>query len=328
MLDKVVLFLHVVKTGSISEAAKLNNISASAASRWLNELEEKMGVNLLKRTTRKVTPTQAGLRLYERFSLIHAQINDVFNEIQNMSNEDRGTIKIACTPLFAKHYLSQIIGEYVQIHPSINFVVLETAFEVDHVHDVDFAIRANATYRGFQEKDSLLVKRTLLKEPLMACCSPEYIEHHGIPNVPDDLLQHQCLYATTLVGGNRWIFEFNGEYSSIEIAQTVEADDSEILKKIALAGGGIAYLPFSLIATDIQHQRLVPVLEDYISSEFELNLYFKPRKYMPARCANFKEYLILRVPELEEQKRQKQQKRLGSTHDLSSQRTKPMASPI
>ncbi|MGF1702043.1 LysR family transcriptional regulator [Photobacterium makurazakiensis] len=307
MLDKVVFFLHVVRTGSISEAAKQNNMSASAASRWLNELEENMGVSLLKRTTRKITPTQAGRRLFEQFSLIHAQIDDTFNEIQNMSSEDKGTIKIASTPLFAKHYLSQIIGEYIQLHPSINFVVLETAFEVDHVHDVDFSIRANATYRGFQDKDSLLVKRPLLKEPLMACCSPSYIQDYSKPLVPDDLKNHLCLYATTLVGGNRWIFELNGEHSSVEIAQTVEADDSEILKNIAIAGGGIAYLPISLIANEIRKGTLVPVLENYISSEFELNLYFKPRKYMPARCVNFKDYLISRVPEIEHAKQLKRE---------------------
>ena len=304
MLDKVVLFLHVVRSGSISEAAKQNGISASAASRWLNELEESMGVSLLKRTTRKITPTQAGQRLYDRFSRIHCEIDDVFNEIQNMGNEDRGIIKVASTPLFAKHYLSQIIGEYLQQHSSISFLVIETAFEVDHVHDVDFAIRANATYRGFQEKDSLLVKRSLLREPLMACCSPGYIKRYGKPVVPNDLKQHQCLYATTLVGGNKWIFELDGEYTSVEIPQTVEADDSEILKNIALAGGGVAYLPYSLIGSEISKGKLVPVLKNYVSSEFELNLYFKPRKYMPARCANFKEYLINRVAEIDKLKKQ------------------------
>ena len=159
MLDKVVFFLHVIRAGSLSEAAKQYGISASAASRWINELEESMGVSLIKRTTRKISPTQAGQRLYDRFNQINNQINDIFDEVQNLSHEDRGTIRVASTPLYAKHYLATIIGEYVQLHPEVNFVVLETAFDVDHTHDVDFAIRANATYRGLQDKDSLLVKR-------------------------------------------------------------------------------------------------------------------------------------------------------------------------
>lgn len=100
------------------------------------------------------------------------------------------------------------------------------------------------------------------------------------------------------MGGNRWIFEQNGEYNSVQISRTVEVDDSEILKNIALAGGGIAYLPYSLIQDDLQQNKLVSVLNNYISSEFELSLYYKPRKYMPARCANFKEHLLKRVTDI------------------------------
>ena len=149
----------------------------------------------------------------------------------------------------------------------------------------------------------MLVKRSLLREPLTACCSPEYIKQFGEPTVPNDLTQHLCLYATTLVGGNKWIFEQDGEYNSVEISQTVEADDSEVLRNIALAHGGIAHLPYSLIGSEIAKGNLVPVLKNYVSSEFELNLYFKPRKYMPARCANFKDYLIQRVGEIEKEKK-------------------------
>ncbi len=298
MLDKIIFFLHVVRCQSVTEAAKQYGISASAGSRWITELEEMMGISLVKRTTRKISVTQAGQHLFQRFTQINNQITDVLNEIQNLSQEDSGTIKVACTPLFAKYYLSEIIGEYVSENPNINFVVIETAFEVDNVHEVDFAIRANATYRGFQDKDSLLVKRTLLREPLKACCSPAYIARYGQPVIPNDLKKHLCLFATTLVGGNRWIFEQDGEYNSVQISRTVEVDDSEILKNIALAGGGIAYLPYSLIQDDLQKNKLVSVLNNYISSEFELSLYYKPRKHMPARCANFKDHLLKRVTEI------------------------------
>ncbi|MCG7496125.1 LysR family transcriptional regulator [Vibrio sp. Of7-15] len=298
MLDKIVYFLHVVRTGSFSEAAKQYGISASAGSRWIIELEENMGVSLLKRSTRKVVPTQAGTRLYDRFSHVNAEIDDIFTEIQNLGNDDRGLIRIACTPLFAKHFLSRIIGEYLKDHPHVSFRVIETAFDMDHIDEIDFAIRANATYQGYQEKDSLLVKRFLLHYPLKACCSPSYIERYSSPEKPEDLKKHNCLYASTLVGGNKWVFESNGEFTTVEIAQTVEVENSEFLKSVALTGGGIAYLPVSLIKKELNEGSLVAVLEDYINSKFEFNLYFRPRKQMPARCANFKDYLISRVREI------------------------------
>ncbi|MFN1580182.1 LysR family transcriptional regulator [Vibrio rotiferianus] len=300
MLDKIVYFLHVVRTGSFSVAAKQYGISASAGSRWIIELEESMGVSLLKRSTRKVVPTQAGLKLYERFSRVNSEIDDIFTEIQNLGNDDRGIIRIASTPLFARDFLGTIVGEYLQDHPHVTFRIMETAFDVDHLDEIDFAIRASAIYQGFQEKDSLLVKRSLLKYPLMACCSPEYIQKFGEPEVPDDLRRHNCLYASTLVGGSKWVFERNKEMTTVSISQTVEVEDSQFIKTVAINGGGIGYLPVRLIEDELESGSLVQVLRNYTNSEFEFSLYYRPRRQMPARCANFKDYLIRRVREISE----------------------------
>ncbi|ANS85243.1 LysR family transcriptional regulator [Vibrio scophthalmi] len=298
MLDKIVYFLHVVRTGSFSLAAKQYGISASAGSRWIIELEESMGISLLKRSTRKVVPTQAGLRLFERFNQVNSEIDDIFTEIQNLGNDDRGIIRIASTPLFARDFLGQIVGEYLQQYPHVTFRILETAFDMDHLDEIDFAIRASAVYQGFQEKDSLLVKRSLLKYPLMACCSPEYINKYGQPEYPEDLRRHNCLYASTLVGGNKWVFERDGEMTTVNISQTVEVEDSQFIKTVALNGGGISYLPVRLIQDELDDGQLVQVLQQYTNSEFEFSLYYRPRRQMPMRCVNFKDYLIRRVREI------------------------------
>ena len=298
MLDKIVYFLHVVRTGSFSDAAKQYGISASAGSRWIIELEEKMGVNLLKRSTRKVVPTQAGERLFERFCHVNTEIDDILTEIQNLAFDNKGVIRIASTPLFAKKFLCRIVGEYLKMYPQVSFKIVETAYEADHINEVDFAIRAHASYQGYLDKDSLLVKRLLLKYPLTTCCAPSYIEQYSLPETPEDLKKHNCLYASTLVGGNRWVFERGGEFTAIEIAATVEVEDSEFLKSVALTGAGIAYLPSSLIEQELANGSLVPVLTDYSNSQFEFSLYFRPRKQMPTRCANFKDFLVKRVQEI------------------------------
>ena len=298
MLDKVIFFLYVVRYGSFSEAAKQYGISSSAGSRWILELEERMGVSLLKRTTRKITLTQAGEKLYDRFSNLHREIDEVFNEIQNIGSETKGLIKIASTPLFIRYYLSTVIGEFLQQYPQIRFKIIETPFESNCVEEVDFSILAKATYQGYQEKDSLLVKRFLFKEPLVACCSPIYIQQFTAPQHPDELAKHNCLYASSLVGGNRWIFEKNDEFTAIEIPQTVEVDNSETLKGVALTGGGIVYLPRSLVEIELNTGRLVHILKDYACGDFEIDLYYRPRKQMPTRCVCFKDYLVKRVPEI------------------------------
>ncbi|WP_351089493.1 LysR family transcriptional regulator [Shewanella sp. S1-49-MNA-CIBAN-0167] len=301
MLDKIVYFLHVVRTGSFSDAAKQYGISASAGSRWIIELEDNMGVSLLKRSTRKVVPTQAGERLFDRFCHVNTEIDDILVEIKNLGHDNSGIIRIASTPLFAKNFLSRIVGEYLRDYPYVSFRIFETAYEVDHIDEVDFSIRANATYHGYREKDSLLVKRSLLKYPLKVCCSPSYIEQFSSPETPEDLKRHNCLYASTLVGGNKWVFERDGEFTAIDITQTVEIEDSEFLKNVALAGAGIAYLPLNLIRQELEDGRLVPILDDYSNSQFEFSLYFRPRKQMPTRCVNFKEFLLRRVKEISQE---------------------------
>ncbi|MTI17135.1 LysR family transcriptional regulator [Rhodobacteraceae bacterium RKSG542] len=298
MLDKIVYFLYVVRTGSFSEAARVYGISASAGSRWIIELEEQLGVSLLQRSTRKVVVTEAGQRLYERFNDVNAEIEDIFTEIKNLGKEERGTIRIAATPLFARNFLAQIAGEYLLDHPHVNFRILQTAYDVDMLEEVDFFVRANATYQGFQEKDSLLVRRPLLRYPLVACCSPEYAERYGVPQSPDELRKHNCLFAHTLVGGNKWVFEYEGDCSAVEIARTVEVEDSEIIKSIALTGGGIAYLPISILQEELADGRLIAILSDYIDAEFEFNLYFRRSRQMPLMCTNFKDYLIKRTREI------------------------------
>ena len=300
MLDKMVYFLNVVRTGSFSDAARLYGISASAGSRWIIELEEKLGVSLLKRSTRKVVATEAGQHLYDRFSGVNGEIEDIFSELQRFGQEERGTIVVASTPLFAKHFLARIVGEYLLEHPHVNFRIIETAYDVDMVENVDFFIRANATYDGFQEKDSLLIRRSLLRCPLVACCSPQYAERYGIPHMPEELAKHSCLYAHTLVGGNKWVFENKGDYTTVKISRTVEVEDSEIIKSIALTGGGIAYLPLSILRKELADGQLISILGDYLDAEFELNLYFRQRRQMPVLCTNFKDYLIQRTKEMAE----------------------------
>lgn len=298
MLNKIVFFTYVVKAGSFSQAAKNYGISTSAGSRWITELEQHMHSSLLKRTTRKVVTTQAGQLLFDEFSKINPQIDNIVTEIQNLSNEDRGIIRIASTPLFSKFFLAPIIGEYSIICPDVSFRVFNTAFEMDYLDEIDFSIRAIATHQGFMEKDSLLAKRLLRRFPMITCCSPDYLVNKTQPKTPEELKQHKCLYTTTLVGGNHWLYYKNGVYETVEIAQTVEIEDSNFIKTIALQGAGIAYLPKDFIQSELKSGKLIPILEDYTNSNFDFNLYYLPRKQMPKRCFNFKEFLIKKVHEI------------------------------
>lgn len=300
MLDKTVFYTQVIRYGSISEAAKNFNITAATGSRWIRELEHELNVTLLQFTTRKCQPTEAGLLLYRRFSQVYQDIQEVYKEVESVNNHDRGIISIASTPLFSMNFLSKIIGEYLFKYPGINFRIEETPVIDEKRNHIDFYIRASATYRGFIEPDSSLVKKILFSYPLVLCCSPEYILNYSVPSSPEELKEHNCIYASTLVGGNRWQFEINGDITVIEIAKTVEIENSEFLKAVALAGGGVAYLPLPLVEKEIKNGELVSILNGYIKSRFEISLWFRSSKYLPSRAAKFKDFLIKRAIEMKD----------------------------
>lgn len=300
MLDKTVFFMHVVRCGSISEAAKEFHITAATGSRWLKELEEKLNVPLLISTTRKSQPTEAGMLLYERFHSAYLGIQDIYKEVETSNNTDRGVISIASTPLFSRNFLSKIIGEYLFICPEVSFRIEETAYVNEKNSDIDFYIRAGATYRGHMEPDSQLIKKALFSYPLVVCCSPSYIDSYGEPQSPEELKFHNCIYTSTLVGGNRWQFDVDGDITTIEIAKTVEIENSEFLKDVALAGGGIAYLPLPLVKKELERGELVSILDNYIKSKFEISLWFRSLKVMPSRSLKFKDFLVKRTLEIKD----------------------------
>ncbi|KOO09309.1 LysR family transcriptional regulator [Vibrio hepatarius] len=300
ILDKIVFFCAVLRAGSFREAAETQGISAAAGSRWVKELEETLSVELIKRSTRQLVATQAGQLLYERFSPLLPDINNLVEQVQNLAEEQQGEIRLSSTPLFARQYLTKIVAEYMDLHPQVNFRIFIEAGEFDPL-TIDFAFRASASYEGEHSPDSLLVRKRLLREPLYLCAAPKYLAEYGMPDTPKALSEHRCLYARTLLGGNRWCFEQSGEQDIVTIRDTLECDNSEMLLDLAMESAGVAYLPHSLVYQHIEHGDLVQIMDSYQCASFDIDMFYRPRTPMPERCNGFKRYLIQRVEELNNQ---------------------------
>lgn len=294
ILDKIVFFCAVIRSGSFREAAQQQGLSPAAGSRWVKELEDAMSVELIKRSTRQLVATQAGQLLYERFSPLLPDINNLCEEVQNLAAEQQGEIKISSTPLFARQYLTKIVAEYMEMHPQVHFRIFIEAGDFDPLN-IDFAFRATANYDGHIAPDSLLVRRRILTEPLYLCASHTYLQDHGTPQTPEYLTQHRCLYARTLLGGNRWSFELNGKQEFVTIQDTLECDNSEMLLDLAMEHAGIAYLPHSLVHRCIESGDLIQIMPEYRCASFDIDLFYRPRSPMPERCHRFKQYLLERV---------------------------------
>ncbi len=206
MLDKMAFYVYIIRSGSISAAARHFNLSISAGSRWLQELENYFGFPLCHRTNRVITPTQAGKTLYEQFSPIVERSEQITRQLGEFNSIDKGQINIAATPVYANHVLMDKLSDYIELHPEVTFNLNITPWALDHAAENDMVICANASFSGYKEKDVLLVKKELMQCPFVVVASSKYLDKYGTPTQPHELAEHRCLVATSLTGSNQWIF--------------------------------------------------------------------------------------------------------------------------
>ncbi|MFA0441460.1 LysR family transcriptional regulator [Vibrio sp. 10N.222.51.C12] len=292
MLDKMAFFIYVVRTGSISAAARKLNISVSAGSRWLQELEQKFGMPLYRRNNRLLKPTPAGQTLFDEFSIIVDRSEAVMRTMQDYQQHDKGHIDVICTPVYANHFLMEKISEYLITNPDVTFNLNITPWALDHAADSDITISANASYQGYREKDLHLVRREIMQSPFVVVASPHYLTKNGIPQTPIDLKAHLCLFATTLTGSNDWVFTQNNECQIIKVPKSLEVNDSDLLLQAALNGAGIAYLPQFLVEEHISNGEITAILEDFDTSIWSLNMYYQPPATASAVANHFKAFLL------------------------------------
>lgn len=292
MLDKMAFFIYVIRTGSISAAARKFKVSVSAGSRWLQDLEQSFGISLCRRSNRRITPTPAGQKLFDEFSPMVNDAEQLCRTMQDFQHHDKGHLDIACTPVFANHFLMQKISNYFNTNPEVTFNLNITPWALDHIADSDLIICANACYQGYREKDLHLVRREIMQSPFVVVAAKSYLEHKPAPVVPADLAEHQCLFATTLTGSNDWIFTQKGETQMIKVPKSLEVNDSDLLLKSAKMGAGIAYLPAFLVETAINDGELVSLLDEFETSIWSLNLYYHSTTTASAVAMHFKQYLL------------------------------------
>ncbi|UGA57245.1 LysR family transcriptional regulator [Vibrio sp. VB16] len=292
MLDKMAFFIYVVRTGSISAAARKVNISVSAGSRWLQELEQSFGVPLYRRNNRLLNPTPAGQKLFREFSSVVDHAETLCLQMQDFQQCDKGHIDIVCTPVYANHYLMEKINRYLLLNPDVTFNINITPWALDFAADSDLSISANTVYQGYRERDLHLVRRELMKSPFVVVAAPNYLARHTAPSLPEDLTTHQCLFATTLTGSNDWAFTKGDECQIVKIPTTLEVNDSDLLLQAAILGSGIAYLPDFIVQQAIDNGELVVLLEEFETSIWSLNIHYHPPASASPVAIHFKEFLL------------------------------------
>lgn len=258
-IDDLVLFTQVIEHGSFSKVAELNSITKSVVSKRISKLESELGIQLIYRTTRKLTITEAGEVLYHRAKSISQVAQSAFDAVTGYSEALSGTIKMSVPTISGELLLAESVSEFCKKHPGLTVNMSLDNHFVDLVAgNFDLVIRT-----GYLE-DSSLIARHIFNSRWVLCASPKYLAQHGIPNTPKDLLRHNCLgYNHQASGSFDWQFIRNDEVYTLRVAGNFSSDNAAALKKVALAGNGIAYLPTCLVYDELHNDKLVEILSEH-----------------------------------------------------------------
>ncbi|MGK9233363.1 LysR family transcriptional regulator [Inquilinus limosus] len=286
-------FVAVAEAASFSRAARHLGVSPSALSQTLRELEERLGVRLLNRTTRSVGPTEAGERLLDRLRPLFAEFDQAVQEVNRFRNTPAGRLRITVPRLAAALFVGPMLGQFHRAHPGVELEVVVDDTITDIVAGrFDAGIRLGETL----ERDMVAVPLTGALE-LAAVAAPEYLAEQGVPETPADLARHRCIRFRWPGGGDlyRWEFERDGRGFEVAVEGPLVVNDTSLMLQAALGGVGIAYMLDCQVRPDVESGRLQRVLRDWSPRFPGFYLYHPGRRQMPPALRAFIE--ALRRPE-------------------------------
>jgi len=291
-LDAMSAFARVVAAGSYAEAARRMGLTRSAVSKAVTELEQILGVRLLDRTTRRVTPTEAGRAYYERVTGILADVESTESAVSRLHDEPKGLLRINAPMSFGTLYLGAAVADFMAAYRDLKVELSLNDRLVDPIEE-----GFDVTIRIGELADSSLIARKLAPAQRVLVASPEYLSGDGEPHEPADLARHRCLnfgHTTTL---QRWQLTHDGETISVPIASALCSNNGDVLAAAARKGQGITLLPTFLVGPDIKAGRLRVVMADYPPTELGIYALYAPNRYLAAKTRVLIDFLADRFGE-------------------------------
>lgn len=287
-LASMALFAEVVQRQSFSAAAREAKLAKSAVSKRISLLEERLGVRLLTRTTRKLSLTDDGLRYYEHCAALLRAARAAEDAVAGASTEARGTIRINAPVSFGNMFLAQSLAAFLQRYPEVDVQMSADDRIVDVVEGgFDLVVRITRL------SDSSLIAKRLSADRLVVCGAPAYLAKHGRPQAPAELVGHNCLHYSVVSREAEWRFRGpGGAPQAIPVRGNFSSSDGSSVRHAAAAGLGLAVVPLFMVAKDVAHGRLELVLEGIRRAEIGIYLMFASRRQLPARTKLLVDHLV------------------------------------
>jgi DNA-binding transcriptional LysR family regulator len=289
-LEDIQAFMRVVEAGSISAAAERLGIAKSAVSRRLSDLEKHLGVQLLRRTTRRLNLTDTGRSFYDRCQRILADLEEAEAAVSEAHGTLQGRLRVAAPLSFGVSHLGPAIAEFMQRHPQVQFDLDFNDRQVDLLaEDIDVAIRIARL------EDSSLVARRLWTSRIVLCASPAYLRAHGTPASPAELAAHQGLIYSNAPDPTLWtLYGPDGREHRVRVQERLRSNNGDFLRQGAVAGAGLLLSPSFIVYESLRSGELVTLLPDYPHEELNAYAVYPQTRHLSQRVRAFVDFLATR----------------------------------
>lgn len=286
-LTSLGVFVAAVEEGSFAAAARRFGLSPAMAGKHVSEIEARLNARLLQRTTRRLSLTDAGQVYYERSKQILEAFDEANREASESQATARGVLRVAAPVTFGAMHLGEVIARYVEDHPQVNVEVVLGDRYVDLLDaGIDVAIRIGRL------NDPELVTRRIAPCRMVVCASPAYIERHGAPRKPRDLLHAPRLAFSEAVSAGDWtLFDSKNRAHVVDGPSRISANNTQMLLSAALAGAGIAYGPTFVFGEHVRRGELVELLPRYRATELTIQAVYPSARRIPFKVRRFVDYL-------------------------------------
>ena len=253
-------------------------------------LEDDLGVQLLQRTTRRVSPTPSGQAFYEKCRTILDDLSEAERSLKDTSDRPAGTLKINAPLSFGVTHFGPALIDFMKHYPEITTELELSDRFVDPVADgYDITVRIGAS-----DPIPSLIDHEIVEMKRVLCAAPSFLKQHGAPQEPDDLTNLPCLHYGNLATGNSWPLIRGETQKSVRISGTLCSNNGDILCRGAVAGLGIALLPTFIVGRELQAGRLVTLLPEWKPTTLQLCLLYPPNRHLAARVRLLVEFIYER----------------------------------
>ena len=286
-IDGMRVFAAVAADGSFTAAARRLGISTNLASKYVARLEDRLGVRLMNRTTRRLSLTEAGQAYHARCQQLLDDLDELESAVQQGQATPRGTLTITAPQTFGEMYLTDLVAAFLEEQPDLSVNLTLTDRFVDLVDEgFDLAIRIGAL------EDSSLIARRLAANRIVTCAAPSYLARAGTPARPEDLKNHACIIDTNVRTPTRWPFEVDGARTAITVAGRFSVNSSRAVHDLVLQGAGIGLCPAYSVGPDIAAGRLTAILESFQALDVAVYAVYPHRRHLSGRVRAFIDHMV------------------------------------